>query len=414
MIAYHYPPMQISSGIQRTLKFSNYLQAHAWEPIVLTVHPRAYAATTGHQLAEIPEGVHVRRAFALDTRRHLAIKGRHSLWLALPDSWSSWWLGGVCSGLSLIRKFRPAVIWSTYPIATAHLIGLTLHRLTGIPWVADCRDSMTEDGYPTPPLRRKAYLWIERQMVLHAEQVVFTTSGAVRMYADRYPEVPVSRWGIIANGFDEANFTAAEDAIAGQKPAGQNAAGPMTLVHSGLLYPQERDPLPFFAAVAELKQDGLISAQSLRIRLRATGFDEQYQPLIDAGGIADIVSLEPRVDYRQALAEMLSADGLLIFQAANCNHQIPAKLYEYLRARRPVLALTDSDGDTAGVMRDAGLNTIVPLDEQSAIKAGLGRFIEQIGAGSAPVPDPDCVARYSREARTAELAALLDGVAGPG
>ena len=58
----------------------------------------------------------------------------------------------------------------------------------------------------------------------------------------------------------------------------------------------------------------------------------------------------------RALAEQLAADGLLLFQAANCNHQIPAKLYEYLRAGRPILALTDAAGNTAATLRGAPLN----------------------------------------------------------
>ena len=155
MIAYHYPPVQISSGIQRTLKFSTYLGPLGWQSSVLSVATRAYSHTSDNQVCEIPADVRVQRAFALDTSRHLAVKGRYPLLLALPDNWSTWWLGGVTSGLAMIRRARPDVIWSTYPIATAHLSGLTLHRLTGIPWVADCRDSMTEENYPTPTLRRK-------------------------------------------------------------------------------------------------------------------------------------------------------------------------------------------------------------------------------------------------------------------
>ena len=66
MIAYHYPPDRISSGIQRTLKFSRYLLESGWTPSVLTVHPRAYQQSGEDQLGEIPGAVDVRRAFAVD------------------------------------------------------------------------------------------------------------------------------------------------------------------------------------------------------------------------------------------------------------------------------------------------------------------------------------------------------------
>src|SRR5262245_46074308 len=132
MIAFHYPPLRGSSGIQRTLKFSRYLPAYGWQPLILTASSKAYAQVRYELLKCIPEKVLVQRAFALDTARHLAFRGAYLSWMALPDRWVSWWLGGVLAGLRLVRTYRPAILWSTYPIATAHLIGLTLHKLTGI------------------------------------------------------------------------------------------------------------------------------------------------------------------------------------------------------------------------------------------------------------------------------------------
>ena len=406
MIAYHYPPVQGSSGVQRTLKFSRYLPDHGWQPIVLTVHPRAYLKTIAGQLGEIPQAAIVRRAFALDTARHLAVRGAYPGFLARPDRWASWWLGAVPVGLNLIRKYSPDVIWSTYPIATAHWIGLTLHRLSGIPWVADFRDSMTEDGYPSDPAIRKRYLQIERETIRHCDYAVFTTPSVIRMYAQRYPEAPPSRWKKIENGFDEENFRQAEElATTSKRPTGK-----IVLVHSGLLYPLERDPSAFFAALAELCQSGALSSSSLQVVLRASGYEEHLQRMIDDHGLQEIVRLEPAIPYREALAEMLNADGLLIFQAANCNHQIPAKIYEYLRARRPILALTDPAGDTAGLLRAAGIDTLVPLDSKELIVSGLRDFLARIKEQRAPVAAPAIVASHTRESRAGELAGMLDSL----
>ena len=85
MVAFHFPPLHGSSGIQRTLKFVQYLPSAGWQPLVLSAHQRAYAATNVEQLAQIPPGVPVRRAFALDAARHLSLRGRYPRWLALPD-----------------------------------------------------------------------------------------------------------------------------------------------------------------------------------------------------------------------------------------------------------------------------------------------------------------------------------------
>ena len=348
LIAFHYPPVAGSSGIQRTLKFSAYLRLHGWEPIVLTVHPRAHAQVTEGQMAEIPPGLQVERVFALDTQRHLSIGGRYLRSMAIPDQWVSWWPAAVWRGMQIIRAQRPMAIMSTFPIPTAHMIALALRRRSGLPWVADFRDNMTDPGFPRDPMTWRFNRWLEGKCVQHCTRAVFTTKGARSMYADRYPSIPESRWALIENGYDEDNFVDAETALE-PEPLGQ--PGQLVLIHSGALYPEERDPRPFFAALADLKRDGSITAAGLQVRLRATGCDAIYRPILSQLGIDDIVELSPPVAYRDALREMLRADGLLLLQAAMCNHQIPAKLYEYFRAGRPILALTDPAGNTADAMR---------------------------------------------------------------
>ncbi len=420
MIAYHFPPMSISSGIQRTLKFSTYLPESGWEAGVLTIAPRAYASVRDDQMHEIPQGMEVRRAFGLDTARHLSIRGRYPRLLALPDKWSSWWFGGVLTGLRMIREFAPDVLWSTYPIATAHLIGLTLHRLTRLPWVTDFRDPMTEDDYPPDRTVRSVYRWIESRAVRRSARVVLTNESAAAAYRARYSDVPQRRWEVIGNGYDEANFAAAEAGSTGSGLTAGGATGtgatrggatrPLLLVHSGLLYPSERDPTQFFDAIAALKRDGTISAERLQVRLRGTRYDDVFRPEIEQRDIADIVRLEPPIAYESALHEMLSADGLLILQAANCNDQVPAKLYEFFRARRPILGLTDPAGATAGEMRGAGIESIAALDDVDAIREALIAFLRDLESGSATVALDEAVARSSRRARTVELAGILDQV----
>ena len=417
LIAYHYPPVQISSGVQRTLAFSQGLPAKGWQPMVLTAHPRAYETTNEGQLKDIPPQTIVTRAQAWDTARHLSISGRYLDVMALPDRWSSWWLGAVLAGWRLIRRHRPRVIFSTYPIATAHLIGLTLHRLTGLPWIADFRDSMTEEGYPRENRRRRFFLWLEKKAIHACSRAIFTTPGAIRMYRERYPDVPDERWQLIPNGYNEEIFADVERELSARDPKSQGGGASistkekLTLVHSGVLYPSERDPRAFFAALADLKQQGVINADNLMIVLRATGHDSLFQPMLVEQGIDDIVTLEPGIDYRAALAEMLQADGLLIFQASNCNHQIPAKLYEYFRAQKPVMALTDANGDTAATLREAGLNCIAALNQREEIASHLHQFLTEIQAGEAEIADLRVTEKYSRQAGAVILAGLFDEIA---
>ncbi|MBF0625331.1 MAG: glycosyltransferase [Magnetococcales bacterium] len=408
MIAFHYPPAQGYSGIQRGLKFSSQLPEFGWEPLVLSAHPRAYAQVGPQQMEAIPPGLTVRRAFALDALRHLSIGGRYPRLAALPDRWASWWLGGVPAGLALIRRFRPRALWSTQPIPTAHLIGRTLARLTGLPWVADFRDAMLTDTCPADPLLRRLHLRLEQRFVTAASRVVVTTPGLRSLMGGRHPQLPAERWAVIPNGYDEDDFRD----LPGHAPRPLAAGEPVVLLHSGRFYPraEERDPRPFLQALSTLRQQGTIAPETLQVVLRAPGMEDILAPAIQAGGLERIVQIKPLLPYREALREMTSVHGLLLFQGAEFGHHIPAKLFEYLRSGRPILALTEPDGDTARLLREAHLDGIVPMCDPGAIAAALGRFIAAIRAGEARGADPERVACHSRRQRAAALAGLLDGL----
>lgn len=206
MIAYHFPPFQGSSGVHRTARFAQYLPENGFEPIVLTPHPRAYGSAGPTTADNGLQDVAVHPAFCIDTARHLAVQGKYLGWMALPDRWISWWLGAVPLGLRLIRSLRPVFIYSTYPIATAHLIALTLRRVTRVCWIADMRDPMIDAVHPSNRLVRRAHACIESRTVAYATKVICTTPGAAAHYRLKYPAVPPSRFAVIENGYDEESF----------------------------------------------------------------------------------------------------------------------------------------------------------------------------------------------------------------
>ncbi len=403
MIAFHYPPFSGGSGVHRTLKFSRYLPESGWRPIILTAQDRAYPQTSTHQLQEIPSDVLVKRAFALDTSRHLSIRGSYVKALALPDRWVSWILGAIPLGLYLIRKYQPVAIWSTYPIATAHLIGYLLNKITGIPWIADFRDSMTEENYPRDRTTRKYYQWIEQKALSRSAKSIFTAPSTKQLYLSRYPWLKAESCVVIPNGYDEQDFVD----FNAKNGTPSDPQGPIRLVHAGVVYPEERDPRPFFAALAKLKSDGRIHRNMLRIEFRGSGSDELYASILNKLDIADIVHLLPSLPYRDSLKDCALADGLLLLQGASCNHQIPAKAYEYLRLQKPVLALTDAEGDTAQVLKESGGATILDMSDADALQAELPDFFNQIRTGNHSIPIATVVQKYSRKAQAEALASSL-------
>jgi glycosyltransferase involved in cell wall biosynthesis len=403
IIAYHFPPQAESSGYLRALKFCRYLPDHGWQPRVLTVHPRAYERTNPSQLKEIPSSVPVDRVFALDTRRHLSFHGRYLRAMALPDRWVSWCPGAVATGYRIVKNQNYDVVLATFPIASAILIGWLLHRLTGKPWVADLRDSMTEADYPRDPQTWKIYRWLERKTVRDAARLIFTADSAVRMYTERYSYLSEDRCSLIPNGYDEEDFV-------GLTVEPHMPDRPLRLAHMGLLYPTERDPIPFFRAVSQLHKERRLNPTVVRIELRASGHESIYQPMLRAEGIENLVHLLPSLPYREALQDSANADGLLLFQAACCDHQIPAKVFEYLRLAKPILALTSNTGDTAALLRKTGGATIVDLADWQAIYRVLPVFLKAAETHTHPEPDRNLVEGFGRREQAKKLARLLDQV----
>ena len=405
MVAFHFPPVAMGSGHLRTLGFVRYLPDLGWEPTVLSANAAAFPRVDAENVKLIPDNCRVHRAFALDVRRHLSIRGKYPGFLAQPDGWASWWPAAVVQGLRLIHRHQVSAIWSTYPIMTAHCIAHTLSRMTGLPWVADFRDpvaSSVEAGNKFSVSSQKRW---EQRVLAQATRTVFTTPGAMRGYAEHYPQAfEDGRLVVIPNGYDETVFSDLP-ATAHRQPR-----RPLRLVHSGILYPEGRNPVPFFTALANLKAAGTLTEDDVAIVLRASGSEPMYAEEIRRRGLDRMITLAPPISNREALREQADADALLLFQGRQYDRQIPAKVYEYLRIGRPVFALVGESGDTAALLHHTGGAALVPPDDVSAIETGFSEFIQALRDGRAPAANTSVVQGYSRHHGAVLLARLLDEV----
>jgi glycosyltransferase involved in cell wall biosynthesis len=403
MVGFHFPPSALSSGHLRLLAFTKYLPDFGWNPIVLSATSFAYETVDPASVNTIPAGTAVHRALSLDTRRHIGIFGKYPSVLAQPDRWISWWPAAVLSGLRLIKRHRIRAIWSTYPIMTAHCVAHTLNRAARLPWIADFRDPVVDSVAGKTRLTVHTQMRCERRVVSRAAFSVFTTPGAVRACEERYPSSN-GRITLIPNGFDEDDFVG----LAGHGPSGRD--GPLHFVHAGVLYPGGRNPLPFFEALASLKQTGAITAGDIHITLRASGCEDAYQAQLERLGISEIVTLAPFLPYRDALEEQVCADGLLLFQGPQFDRQIPAKLYEYMRLGRPIFGLVGMQGDTATLLRSMGNAINTPIDAVGSIAEDFARFVRGVRQGSFPeIGCPD-LEQHTRKHAARQLAGLLDQV----
>ncbi len=402
MIAYHFPPIQGSSGIHRTVQFARHLPELGWFPIIITVHPRAFPETGDYLSAEMARKSIVKHAFALDSARHLSIKGRYLGFTAIPDRWASWWPGGVWECLKAVRKYKPDAIWSTFPIATAHMIALTVQRMTGLPWIADFRDPMIQKANPANYWVRKAYHLLEKKIVTRASHCVTVTQSALKEYSKQYPEIDPGDWSVIPNGYDESLFPPYDEMV--NEKTNRSKREKITMLHSGILYGEGRNPKTFLRAIKSYLDK---KEADLKVVFRGCGNESMIMKMISELELDDWVSIGASVSYADAIKEMIQSDVLLVFQGAVYNKQIPAKIYEYIRSGRPILALTDEKGETAQFLK--GWNGIYMADIESSegIESVLTTIMNDLKLEKKIIRKKKNVSLLSRDEGAKQLARLL-------
>jgi hypothetical protein len=179
----------------------------------------------------------------------------------------------------------------------------------------------------------------------------------------------------------------------------------LTLLHAGELY-AGRDPRPLLDALHELS-----AAHPLRLyllgRSEDAGFDLGGE--IRRRGLGDTVEFSGQVAYGRAVAEMAAADILLLLDTPRRRIGIPAKLYEYFGAGRPILALAEPDGDTAWALRKSGvLHRVAPLADAGRIRQALAELIDAVASGQpATATGPERFA-FTRERLAGSLAECLN------
>ena len=281
---------------------------------------------------------------------------------------------------------------------------MALHTVTKIPLIVDLRDPMIYEGWPGNRWIRATYRRIERRAVELASAVIVTTPSARCLYVERYSRLPASRFQMIANGVDDTMNVAV--------PHNRTTwSEPIVLVHSGLMEIPDRDPTALFEAIAHMRKQGDIANNVLRVTLRATGRDDDYRRQTAELGINDIVTIDGRISHAEAIEEMRCADGLILFQGAQCNRQIPAKAYEYLACRRPVIGLVDSLGDTHGLIAGQWeVPYVADMSSAPAIAEVLLKFISDFRRHDVFVPDASWVEKHSRAQGVRQLAEVFDHV----
>lgn len=407
IIAFHFPPVQGSSGVLRTISLIEQLLESDWEVHVVTAIRSAYFDQADSNLELIPPGTRVHRSLALNTPKHLSIKNKHLGFLCIPDNWATWIPFAFLRAAYLAVLQKPSFVFTTYPIASCHVIGWLLKRIFNVCWIADLRDPMLQNRYPRTRPLRAAYGFIERRIARYADLVTVSAPGTRRMMVQRYGADIEEKLALIENGVDTERFIRASRdlPVTSDRPFVRKV-----LLHSGVVYPVERNPTSLFKALSSMKKSGDLSAANFELRLRGCQHEDFISDLATAADIGDLVSILPPLSYQEAAQEILQADGLLVLQASNCNDQIPAKIYEYLCAGKPILALTDLAGDTGSTLYAEGIGAIAALEDEGAVHHALVAFVRnELSSPEQRRSSPAMIqsSRFSRKRRAAQFEAEI-------
>jgi len=392
MVALELPPCR-SAGVQRTLRFTEFLAKYGWQPHVITASDNIYDRRDETQTIEPEVAKHIIRAKSMDASESLAIKGRYFQWMTLPDRYWPWYFDAVKKASAVIEKEQPSVIWSTYPVLTAHLIARKLKKKYGIKWVADFRDPL-QCRYDNKA-QQYAWLkkWLEKRIIESADKVVFTSERAATFYRELYTEQAADKFITIENGFY------GDDAILANhlEPSKEK----FKLLYSGSLYANGRDPLPLFKAIAELKKRALINSKNFVLTFRP-GQKSTFEKVLVALNIDDIVEFLPSCSFDEAVAEMKCASATVLIQDEIFKRQIPGKIYDYLLARRPILAITPKNSATADLISKISYGFSAQNEQE--ITTCLQQLIEN------DIACDEDISQYSRESKTAQLANAFDAL----
>ena len=409
-VAFHYPPEASSSGVLRTLKYTRYLVDCGWRVTVIAPNEDAYEITDAHLTSQIPTTTRVIRTRFLNTKRHLAVRGRYPALLAVPDTWVGWLPWAVSAGKALFESDPYDLIYSTSPHATAHLIAHRLAKRTGRPWVTDFRDPWYEDPPEPGSPSGRTYQWanrtLERKVISGCDRVIASTTQLRDMLQERYPEVRRDRISAILNGYDEADFAELPQA---ESPSSSR----LLMLHAGSVNSDYRDPRPLFAALRRAADRGAVDLERICVRFIGGGrFGESEEMLqsIQNFRLEGVVEFVARVPYDESLLELARANVLLLLQASpDTANLVPAKLYEYLRTFRPVLALVHP-GATAEVLQTTHGGWAVAPEYSQVLEDTLceiyqlwmQRKLSQVRA------DESVLRQFDRRVLTGKLAAVFD------
>ncbi len=327
------------------------------------------------------------------------LRGAGQLYLSvtnIPDAAVGWRRAAVRAAVRVCERWRPDVIYASGGPWSGLMAAATAARRIGVPWVAELRDPWAENHlYPFMGWRRVVDRWLERRTLSTAAGLV-TVSEPMAQGLRRNHAQPVR---VVLTGFDRADYP---------PPDRTDDDGRLHVVYTGQFYGGRCDPTPFFEAIGRLGSD----AAKMRVTLFVRDDIPSIQRMVDRAGVGETVSIREPVAYSEALRQQVSADVLLLAlqDSAAFDGVYTGKVFEYIGAGRPILAVARDTNVAAELIRSAGLG-FASMDP-AAIAEWLSEAMRRKVAGGLPAIDPGLVEPYSRLAQARVLEGFLKEIVG--
>jgi glycosyltransferase involved in cell wall biosynthesis len=411
LVAMYFPPAG-GGGVQRPLKFATHLpelgiETHVlaptdskWihrddetePPSAAVVHRARFVGPKARKPAEELHGTHgVERL-----TRQAALAGRR---LLLPDAAVAWNLTAIPAAIRIVRRERIDVIVTTSPPSSVHFVGAAVARATGIPWVADLRDSIVAHPHRraerrSVQLKESAERGVARLVAERADAIVAVSDAIAAEMRSRSPRGSVVT---IPNGSDFDDF----DGLP-YEPGDR-----FRITHTGSFF-GKRDPRPFLSALARSGFDDVTARFVGDFRSSDLEWSRKQ-------ALGDRLELIPYAPRRRSLELQRDSEALLLLipdAGGRGRGVLSGKVFEYMAAERPILGVVPPDGAAADLLRETGAGVVVAPDDIDGMARELGRLRDRWRAGNleSTLLSPEVRTRLSRQARVRDLAAVLASV----
>ena len=416
IITYYWPPAG-GSGVQRWLKFVKYLPEFGVTPVVFTVENPEYAVDDKSLQNEVADDVEVLRGKIWEPNQLLGkwsgkgknvsagfldakpgIKDRILRFIRanyfIPDSRKFWIKPSVKLLTDYLRGKDFDAIITTGPPHSVHLIGLALKKKLGLKWVADFRDPWTSiDYFYNLPLTRsslKKHENLEKEVLKNADRVIVVGDRMKQEYDACNKNVRV-----ISNGYDTYG------------PQGTVNLDPeFTLTYAGLMN-ADRNPKGLWRVLGKISAADPGFKADLKIRIVGSCSPEVLQSLND-NGLSDNLDNLGYQDHNQVARYQQSAQVLLLTvnEVPSAKGIVTGKIFEYMQARRPVLAIGPTDGDLADIIDKTRSGVIIDFGDEDGMEKVIHGFYRQYKTGSLTVNSRN-IEGYHRRNLTGELLEML-------